>query len=64
MSNIEFILVVIIIINSLMSTVYLFSSDIGMRINVDKSAKPIVSCGRIVTSVDFELNSLEAIKDA
>ena len=34
-----------------------------MRINVDKSAKLIVSRGRIVTSADFELNSLEAIKD-
>ena len=50
-------------LNSLMSTVYLFSSDIGMRINVDKSAKLIVSRGKIITSADFALNSLEAIKD-
>ena len=39
-------------LNSLMSTVYLFSSDIGMRINVDKSAKLIVSCGRIVCYIN------------
>ena len=50
-------------LNSLISTAYLFSNDIGMRINVEKSAKLIVSRGRIVTSADFELNSLGAIKD-
>ena len=35
-------------LNSLMSTVYLFSSDIGMTINVDKSAKLIVSRGKLL----------------
>ena len=48
-------------LNSLMSTVYLFSSDIGMRINVDKSPKLIVSCGRIACYIN--LNSSEAIID-
>ena len=42
---------------------YLFSNDIGMRINVEKSAKLIVSRGRIVTSADFELNSLVTMTD-
>lgn len=45
------------------STMYLFSNDIGMKINVDKSAKLIVSRDRGVTSVNFKLNSLGAIKD-
>ena len=47
-----------------MSTVDLFSSDIGMSINVHKSAKLIVSRGRIVSSDDFKLNSFEVIKCA
>ena len=50
-------------LNSLISTVYLFSNDIGMRINVEKSAKLIVSRDSVVSSADFELNSLGAIKD-
>ena len=35
---------------------------IVMRINVEKCARLIVSRGRIITSADFELNSLGAIK--
>lgn len=50
-------------LNSLISTVCLFSNDIGMRINVDKSAKLVVSRGKIVTSADFDLNSLGVISD-
>jgi len=50
-------------LNSLVTTVSLFSNDIGMKINVAKSAKLVVYRGKVVSTHDFDIDQLGVITD-
>ena len=50
-------------LNALITTVSLFSNDIGMTINVAKSAKLIVCRGKVVSTPDFVIDKLGVITD-
>ena len=50
-------------LNALITTVSLFSNDIGMTINVAKSVKLIVCRGKVVSTPDLDINKLRVITD-
>jgi len=45
-------------LDSIISTVHLFSVDIGMTINLNKSARLIVSRGKVVETSGVDINGL------